>query len=302
MLAKVFTKTIKINNNIIYFISNKFKKNKLNLFMLSGWPVSCYMFEPIIKNFENEFNCLALDLPGFGSSTTNLESKYSFDYYQEFLKIFIKTHYQNQKIIVFGYSIGAIHAINLSTQNINNISKLILFSPPLNGKLIKDNFRKQGGLQNFYYSFLVLIKHLPFLLKIGNNPKLRYKIMRYLYVKAYQKLYPEFNNFVDKKYQDKLLNETNKFNLQAVFQIMIELIENDYSQKLQNTSIPSLVLSGQKDVVIDPYEIKKVVENNPMIKFKILKNTSHASCVINPKPITIEIEKFLASSPKNLII
>lgn len=101
-------------------------KSDTTLVLLHGWGQNIAMMEPISKHYEEYFNTLILDLPGFGLSDEP-KTSWSLEEYVEFLKEFFQ-ELKLKKIILVGHSFGG--RLALLYASIYPTEKLICLASP----------------------------------------------------------------------------------------------------------------------------------------------------------------------------
>ena len=113
-----------MNTNINYiFHDNKCEKT---LVLLHGWGQNISMMEPISTKYEEYFNILIIDLPGFGKSS---EPDYPWTVYDyvEAIKCLID-ELKIKRVILIGHSFGG--RLSLIYASKYNVEKLICLASP----------------------------------------------------------------------------------------------------------------------------------------------------------------------------
>lgn len=119
--------------------------------LLHGWGQNIDMMKPIGNNFENNYQILILDLPGFGKST---EPSYPWTLY-EYVNIIheLISRLNIKKVIMMGHSFGGKLALLYASKY--EVIKLVLFASPINHntkistktKILK-SIKKLPGMNN----------------------------------------------------------------------------------------------------------------------------------------------------------
>ncbi len=103
------------------------KKNKRDILLfIHGWGGTKNSWEKNILELSHSYDCIALDLPGFGESQTPAKPWGTFEY-AEFLKEFIDTVGLEDPILI-GKSFGARVAIAYASKWTQSVKKLVLVS------------------------------------------------------------------------------------------------------------------------------------------------------------------------------
>lgn len=123
---------VRISSRLSYLTRRKYNRNYPTVICIHGTASHSISFLPIEKNLSKFYNFYALDLPGFGESTTDFHStnsnKTSIKFYNKCLLEFQK-HLGLKKIILIGHSFGGFVSINYALKFRNRIEKLVLISP-----------------------------------------------------------------------------------------------------------------------------------------------------------------------------
>lgn len=113
-----------MNTNINYIFHDN--KKEITLVLLHGWGQNIQMMEPISNRYEEYFNILILDLPGFGKSSEPPFSWTVYDYVEAIHLLIDKL--KIKKIILIGHSFGG--RLSLIYSSKYNVEKLICFASP----------------------------------------------------------------------------------------------------------------------------------------------------------------------------
>lgn len=123
------------NSNVNYEYYNN--NSKISLIFLHGWGQNIQMMMPIAKPFIKKYNCLIIDLPGFGDSEEPKDIYTVYDYAEMVNKILTKEKIKNP--ILIGHSFGGKISLVYATKYKTN--KIVLLASPYKKKIEKDNFK-----------------------------------------------------------------------------------------------------------------------------------------------------------------
>ena len=125
-MTKYFSyKKIKINYKVC---GNLEDKNKTTLLFVHGFSNSLSDWNEVISLINEKYNCIAIDLPGFGKSDSPIEIKYySQDFLVELLQKFISS-LKLKNIIPVGYSMGGRIVLSYVVKYHSNVKGVILES------------------------------------------------------------------------------------------------------------------------------------------------------------------------------
>ncbi|MFA5368574.1 MAG: alpha/beta hydrolase [Candidatus Paceibacterota bacterium] len=97
------------------------------LVILHGWGANISYWSSVIKNLANDYKVIALDLPGFGATSTPETIWSSKEYIDFLLNFFEKINLDNFNII--GHSFGGALALKLAIEHQEKVKKIILCDP-----------------------------------------------------------------------------------------------------------------------------------------------------------------------------
>jgi len=262
------TSDIKLHTNI----SGKGKP----LLMLHGFGSSSYSFHHIVEPLSKKYRVYNFDLKGFGNSPKPKDYRYSVYDQAVLVSNFIKEHNLTD-ITLIGHSYGGGVALSLALMDQKNIKKMVLIDPAAYKQYIPSLIRKV---------------QIPF---IG-------PLAFYLLPSSYEVKESYYYAFYDKKKINKttikeITNNLSKENAKTAYLYAIDdLIPediSDVSKRYKYIKIPTLILWGDKDVVIRKskgYRLNKDLQNSEL---KIIKNCGHIPHEEKPKTVLKYLLNFL---------
>ena len=117
------------NVNYEYYDNN----SKISLVFLHGWGQNIQMMIPLAKPFIKKYNCMIIDLPGFGDSEEPQEVYTIYDYAEMVNKLLTSKKIKNP--IIIGHSFGGKIALVYATKYKTN--KIVLLASPYKKKIEK---------------------------------------------------------------------------------------------------------------------------------------------------------------------
>ncbi|MCG8571920.1 MAG: alpha/beta hydrolase [Spirochaetes bacterium] len=238
------------DNLIISYLDNKKDSDKILLFV-HGWGADKYNLQIIYQALANQYRIIAIDLPGFGESLRPNYTWNSIDYAQLILQFLDKLNIQTCSYI--GHSFGGKIGIILASQQKDRIKHLILID--------SSGLRPKRGI-NWYlqvYSF----KFLKFLFqKMIKSEKQWQKIQQ---------------NFGSSDYQ----------NADAIRDILVTVVNEDYSHLLPEIQCPVFLYWGEKDQDTPLWMAKKMHKLIKDSGLYIVKKGSHFSFLEDQRIISI---------------
>lgn len=97
------------------------------LVLLHGWGLHSGAWQSCLPALEKNFHCYAVDMLGHGESILNKNEAFNFDTMREELHQLISS-IDSDKIILLGWSLGGLVALDYVSSFPNDIKKLILVS------------------------------------------------------------------------------------------------------------------------------------------------------------------------------
>ncbi len=273
-------------------VNKNLKENAPVLILIPGWLTSCYMFEHFMQNFGKYAKCYAPDLPGFGNSQTDFKTNHSIEYYANFVKIFIeKVVHKNHTISVLGYSVGGVITLKMLHKP-NNINKAVIFSAPYNGpEYFKQIFgnRLQMVMVN---SLLKIYKVAPVVVKLLEIPSIKHKFIYHTLAEGECDLKSQIQS-LDLKHLIRIYNHSKDANMKAMIDIAVDLKDKNYTKILPKIETKTLVLGGEKEIVVYPQTSKSLAEGLPNATYKEIKGGTHYSLFTHEGIFVNEVKKFL---------
>lgn len=252
-----------ISNNVVLFIHG-FMGNK------NDW-------DPIIRLLENNYNCLAIDLPGHGEATTpDNDQLYSIEETSAQLANFIRSKF-SKKISLVGYSMGGRVAWNLICNYEELFDKAIIeSSTPGISNLVERDERTNKDCQlaeklnsESIAEFVDFWYDLPLFATLKSEPDKLEKFKK-----------RKLSNNKESLAKSILLGSPGK---------MISLWE-----KLENINIPIHLIVGEKDDKFKEINlnVKSKLKNCNMT---IVENAGHNVHFEQPNKFAEIVETFLIS-------
>lgn len=222
-----------------------------NLVFIHGFLGSSWLFEAQIEKFSRNFRTIAIDHLGHGKSDKPESESYELSELAEYLDETLSKIIGDEKIILIGHSMGGMISLIYSTtpELAKRIEGLILMAtaPKLNNP----------GLMQY-------VKDL----KSGEMSLKDRETIETIFVglcfqrKARKELTELIKEFVDLTLQNEEY---------VGLRTMESIVNNfDVEDKLKDISVPTLILTGDKDIFILPDESKSMNQKIPNSKLVVL--------------------------------
>lgn len=274
-------KCVTIDDLEISFI--KKGKGKTTLLFLHGLSSNANAWSKNIKELQNNYTCVALDLPGFGKSTI-VSAAYTPSYYAEIgHKIIKKLKLKN--VVLIGHSMGGQASIKLALNYPKDIKKLILVAP--------------AGLETFSTQQATFMKttYTSGFVQQTTNEQIK---------KNFEFNFFELPSEVDQMIEDRIkIKEATNFkeHCNAIVKSVAGMLNEPVNANLKEIVQPTLVLFGLNDLLIpNKYfnptlnikNIGEIAEHNiKNVSVKYIENCGHFAQFEKSKEINNLIRNFL---------
>ncbi len=236
MFLKILIDNIKINYKIYG------KDNIKNIVILHGWGANLSTFAPICEYLKFKYKVYAIDLPGFGKSSTPSKALSVIDYASVIYKFLVLLNISDP--ILIGHSFGGRIIITLVGYLKFNAQKIVL----INSAGIKPKRSLYYYIRTYTYKFLkVFRKAMP--KKIGNK-----------YIIKLRKIFGS--------------SDYNKVN-EVMKNTLILVVNSDLREYMKKINIPTLIIWGEKDNITpvnDAITIQKLIPDSGLV---IIKDAGH---------------------------
>lgn len=107
--------------------------NRQVCILLHGWSSSWYALSPVLPLLSQRFNCLAIDLPGYGQSPP-LKERVTIEAYADLLAKLIE-EVSNGPVVLVGHSMGGMTSMTLALRHPVLVDRMVLLCPTVSGRL-----------------------------------------------------------------------------------------------------------------------------------------------------------------------
>lgn len=268
----------------IYMLQAGLDKDTTVILIHGVGSLASNIWNGLVPRLANYFHVIAIDLPGFGSSTKK-NILYSPERYATFIDWLVE-NFAKENVILIGHSMGGGFALCYAGSYPGKLEQLVLIDAC--GVLHRATLTK-------YMAQLKLESDLPILQKsinIVNN-------IWHSLLDGFEG--PSLNDDLDKilyssSLRDKVLNsDPNKI-------AGLALVQYDFSEILENLEIPTLIIWGEIDE-ITPIRTANIL-NRKLIKSRlfILENAAHSPQLDIPDTFNqILLSELLQPSPADTI-
>ncbi len=250
-------------------------KDSLPVVLIHGTGASLHTFDDWSDELQKEHRVIRMDLPGFGLTGPFPNRNYSMDHYVKFTEKFLSSLGISQ-CILGGNSLGGAIAWQFTAKNPQKVNKLILIDAagyPLKSQSVPLGFRLAR--------IPVLNKVLTFI-----TPR---RMVRSSVENVYADPSKVTESLVD-RYFDLTLRDGNR---QALVDRMAAEADWDHTAKIKSIAQPTLVLWGEKDLLIPVSYAHRFHRDLPKSTLVILENTGHVPMEESPEKSLVPVLEFL---------
>lgn len=254
--------------------------------LIHGWSSSSFTWAPLLPSLRRRYRCLAIDLPGFGSSPAPTETPTIAGYADLANKIIEK--FSEQPMLVLGHSMGGQIAATLSLRHPLAIERMVLLNPALSGRL--------STRVNMLLAPHVLAERFPFM-----------EWLIYLLAKTpldYTDYLLKPSSFAERAHVNAAdyarIREDARRRGQgriraACFNAMID---GDLRGKLRQIETPTLVVWGAEDNIVPLRDAGAVADEWPRADLRIIPNAGHWPQFEQPVITLRQVARYLGLPPE----
>ena len=210
-----------------------------------------------------EYNIIAPDLPGFGTSPA-LPREHNLSSYATWLAAFVRQLDLDQPIAI-GHSFGTL--VVTATQAKYQVFKLLVCINPVAGGITKGLSRVLMKLVKFYY---YLANKMP--TKFGLRMLTANFVVNWMSSFTTKSEDPELRNWIKMQHQTHF----NSFaNSDVVWESYVASISNTVQLFVKDITVPVLMVAAELDEVTPVSEVEKVVATMKNAKMKVVNDCGH---------------------------
>lgn len=229
----------------------------------------------VVDIVNDSFHVIALDLPGFGRSEKK-DVAYSIEKYARFLNWFIETH-TKKPISLVGHSLGGAISLFYAGTYPNTINRLIISGVP-------------GILhRSAYFSSFIRLSpgaHNTDSAAPLNSLELAFKALIISIDEAFAP--DDFQKWLN---AGIIRNRTKENDARVV--AGLSLMDTDFSEKINNISIPTNIMWGENDSIAPIRTARLLFGSIPNSTLFIIPNGSHSPMITEPAVFNTQLLKYL---------
>lgn len=273
------SKFIEVDGMSVHYRVEGLAQDSIPIVLLHGTGASLHTWDGWVNALKSERKIIRLDLPAYGLTGPNPTSDYSQEFYATFINDFL-TKLGVKQCIISGNSLGGSIAWNYAVKYPEKVSKMILVDAggyPMKSKSVPIAFQVAGW---------PLIKNL-----------FKYVTPRSIVQKSVENVYADKSKVTEiliDRYFELSLREGNR---QAFIDRMSEFrnkgILNIKTAKIKDLLMPTLIIWGDKDLLI-PLEVgEKFHADLPNDTLVVFKNLGHTPMEEDAAKTVVAVKEFL---------
>jgi pimeloyl-ACP methyl ester carboxylesterase len=255
-------KVVSINNiDIHYSMPRSLDNSKIPLLMIHGAFGSKRHWEPLSSLLSSHTIPISLDLPGHGHSQGFIQK--SIPEAANFIEKFLEVLNISNPICLVGHSVGGLIGLQFTLSFPHLIRCLILLSTSASINL-HPFLLDQAVTGNWDYSFLS----------------------------------SSFDSDVHSSVRDLVLQDYKFVRVSGNEPELFGTHNIDLRDSISKLSVPTLILSGNDDIIISPrksVELQRIIPNSKLVLFQ---KSGHYILLESPQLVSQEIIKFLNEVPE----
>lgn len=243
-----------------------------DIILLHGWGMHGGIWGRFKELLAENFKTHVLDLPGYGFSQ-QMKNEFDLDSITVEVERYIKSI--NKPVVVSGWSLGGLIALNLLKRKNINICKIVLIAAsPCFTK--KDNWNDAMDLSVFN----------TFAAELHNDYKKTIKRFLSLQTRGSESARDELRLLNDKIF------ERGEPDMQALKKGLDILSETDV-RDIREPVVPALLILGDKDTLVPVTVMTEFKKMFPHNEHMILEKTGHAPFIFAAEKCAESIKKFI---------
>jgi pimeloyl-ACP methyl ester carboxylesterase len=273
------SKFIEVDGMSVHYRVEGLAQDSIPLVLLHGTGASLHTWDGWVNALKSERKIIRLDLPAYGLTGPNPTSDYTQEFYATFINNFL-TKLGVRQCIISGNSLGGSIAWNFAVKYPKKVSKMILVDA--------------GG-------YAMKSKSVPIAFQVAGWPLIKnlfkYVTPRSIVQKSVENVYVDkskVNEILVDRYFELSLREGNR---QAFIDRMSEFrnkgITNIKTSQIKYLSMPTLIIWGDKDLLI-PLEVgEKFHTDLPNDTLVVFKNLGHTPMEEDAENTVATVKEFL---------
>jgi pimeloyl-ACP methyl ester carboxylesterase/CRP-like cAMP-binding protein len=236
--------------------------NRQVALLIHGWSSSWYALSPLVPLISQRFNCIAVDLPGYGQSPPMKHP--SIPAYADLLAGLIE-EVSNGPVVLIGHSMGGMIGMTLSLRHPVLVERMVLLCPTVSGNLstmINSLIFPINMLERFGLGSLIVSTFESLL--VGLTDRLMRPVS-----------FSQRTGINEEEYKCLRADARRPGQGRTRYECFLAMRDNDLSGKLAGIEPPSLVLWGAEDNTVPLRDSGVVADEWPQADLRIIPKAGH---------------------------
>jgi len=273
------SKFIEVDGMSVHYRVEGLAQDSIPLVLLHGTGASLHTWDGWVNALKTERKIIRLDLPAYGLTGPNPTSDYSQEFYASFINDFL-TKLGVKKCIIAGNSLGGSIGWNFAVKYPEKVSKMILVDA--------------GG-------YAMKSKSVPIAFQVAAWPIIKnlfkYVTPRSIVQKSIENVYADKSKvtevLVDRYFELSLRNGNRQAFIDRMSEFRNKGIVNVKTAKIKDLLMPTLIIWGEKDLLI-PLEVgEKFHADLPNDTLVVFKNLGHTPMEEDAAKTVAVVKEFL---------
>ena len=268
----------------IHFREEGNKDGKV-LLLVHGFNGSLFNYEPLVPYLSNDYRIISLDLPAHGLTGAVESDLYSHKAYQNVIEQIIKI-LEVDKFYFVGHSMGGMIAWRYALDNLDQLNGLIIIGSAF--------FGNEQEFENFQ-----TINAPPVAFELIES-KFFIRLLEYITPRILVKEGISQSVYDQSIVTDELVDQFHDIILMEGTRVAVgmlaEVHEDDFIANpldLKKITIPSLIIHGEEDNLVDIRFIDHFIEQIPNAKLISYPKTGHMIPMEVPLQLSEDIRQFI---------
>ena len=283
--ANEFSKFLELSDGSLIHLRDEGNKKGKVILLIHGFNGSLFNYEPMVPFLTDEYRVISLDLPAHGLTGAVKSDLYSHEGFEKVIGEVVKLLGIN-KFYFVGHSMGGMIAWRYALKHLDQLNGLIIIGSPF---IANEEEYKDFQSVNAPPAAFEIIESKFF------RRALEYVTPRLLVKEGVsQTVYDQSivtDELVD-QFHDIILMEGTRL----AIGMLVEDHEDDFianPNDLKNISIPSLILHGEEDNLVDIRFVEHFIDQIPNVRLISYPNVGHMPPMEIPALLAQDIRGFI---------
>ena len=283
--AKGASEFIELDDGSLIHIRDEGNKDGKIIVMVHGFNGSLFNYEPLIPYLSEKYRILSLDLPAHGLTGAVKSDIYSHEAFENVIKEVVKIQGVDEFYLI-GHSMGGMIAWRYVLNNIKQIKGLVIIGSPFVGSEIEYNDFQSVNAPPAAFKLLDTALFREMLSYVTPRLLVKEGISQTVFDQSIVT-----HDLVDQFHDIILMGGTRE----AIGKLIISHEDNFIADPtiLRKINIPTLILHGEEDNLVDIRFVSHFVEQIPDVKLISYPRVGHMLPMEIPIQLSKDIQNFV---------